>query len=91
MEDLRRVDPGHLGSWGNPLSCACWRHVADMSPTADNVGEIRPTGPVGDIDIFFFFVPAQKNVGKCRHFINTHNSTPLKLSTSKLNLIIMAH
>jgi len=50
------------------LSCACRRHVGDMSPTADNVGKILPTGPVGDIDIFFF-VPAQKNVGKCRHFI----------------------
>ena len=40
------------------------RHVADMSPTADNIGKIRPKGRVADIDIFFFVVPAQKNVGK---------------------------
>ena len=45
-----------------PLSCACRRHVADMSPTADNVGKIRPTGPVGDIDIFFFFVFPRKKM-----------------------------
>ena len=44
------------------LSCACRRHVGDMSPTADNVGKIRPTGPVGDIDIFFFFVFPRKKM-----------------------------
>jgi hypothetical protein len=36
------------------LSCACRRHVADMSPTADNIGKILPTGRCRDIDIFFF-------------------------------------
>jgi hypothetical protein len=52
-----------------PLSCACQQHVADMSPTADNAGKILPTGRCCDTDIFFA-VPVQKNVRKCRHFIN---------------------
>jgi hypothetical protein len=35
-----------------------------MSPTADNVGKILPTGRVGDIDIFFFFwFPRKKMSG----------------------------
>jgi hypothetical protein len=33
-----------------------------MSPTADNVGKILPTGPVGDIDIFFFFLFPRKKM-----------------------------
>ncbi len=71
--------------WMHRLCWECWRHVANMSPTADNIGKILPTGQCRDIDTYFFFGPAQKNVGKWHHFINTHNSTPLKLSTSKLN------
>jgi len=34
-----------------------------MSPTADNVGKILPTGSVGDIDIFFFVFPRKKMSG----------------------------
>jgi hypothetical protein len=46
------------------LSCACRRHVGDMSPTADNVGKILLTGPVGDIDIFFLLLfPCKKMSG----------------------------
>ena len=44
-----------------------------MSPTADNVGKILPTGPVGDIDIFFVFCSRAK---KCREMPTFHSYAP---------------
>ncbi len=52
------------------LSWECRRHVANMSPTDNNVGKILPAGQCRDTDIIFFVAfPAHFNVGKCRHFI----------------------
>ena len=49
--------------YSEELNWECRRHVADMSPTADNIGKIWPIGRVADIDIFFLSFPRKKMSG----------------------------
>jgi hypothetical protein len=52
-----------------------------MSPTADNVGKIRPTGRVADTDRFFFFRSRAK---KCREMATFHSYA--KISYRRVHL-----